>query len=218
MRTCYNEHEDKQEFDEVVLGRGSFTFVEVQRIMQKIVFMRHSEPDYSFVEGKKYIGHGIDLAQLTEKGMQIAENASLDSRLNNAEIIVSSPYTRALQTAAIISKNRRLNIKVELDLHEWMPDLSFQYSSNEEARKANRFCIEQKGVCPDDSVIKFENLDDVFNRVKKVLMRYSGYKKIIVVTHGIVMRRFAFEPYIPYCGILEVDFDESYSCTEFKAY
>lgn len=48
--------------------------------MQKIVFMRHSEPDYSFVEGKKYIGHGIDLAQLTENGIRIAENASLDSR------------------------------------------------------------------------------------------------------------------------------------------
>jgi len=71
--------------------------------MQKIVFMRHSEPDYSFVEEKKYIGHGVDLAQLTENGIRIAENASLDSRLNNADIIVSSPYTRALQTAAIIS-------------------------------------------------------------------------------------------------------------------
>ncbi len=186
--------------------------------MQKIVFMRHSEPDYTFVEERKYIGHGIDLAQLTEKGIQIAENASFDSRLNGGEIIVSSPYTRALQTAAIISKNRQLSIKVELDLHEWMPDLSFRYSSNEEARKVNRLCIEQKGVCPDDSMIKFENLEDVFNRAKKALLRYNGYKKIIVVTHGIVMRRFVFEPNIPYCGILEVDFDESFSCTEFKAY
>ncbi len=186
--------------------------------MQKIVFMRHSEQDYSFVEEKKYIGHGIDLAQLTEKGIRIAENASFDSRLNDAEIIVSSPYTRALQTAAIISRNRQLSIKVELDLHEWMPDLSFQYSSNEEARKANGFCIEQKGVCPEDSLIKFENLENVFCRAKRALLRYSGYKKIIVVTHGIVMRRFAFQPNIPYCGILEVDFDESFSCAEFKAY
>jgi broad specificity phosphatase PhoE len=186
--------------------------------MQKIVFMRHSEPDYSFVEERKYIGHGIDLAQLTENGIQIAENASLDSRLNDADIIVSSPYTRALQTAAIISKNRQLNIKIELDLHEWMPDLSFQYSSKELASKANRLCIEQKGVCPDNSEIKYENLEDVFCRAKKALLRYSGYKKIIVVTHGIVIRRFAFEPNIPFCGITEIDFDESFSCTEFKAY
>lgn len=186
--------------------------------MPKIVFMRHSEPDYSLVEERKYIGHGIDLAQLTENGIQIAEAASWDTRLNDADIIVSSPYTRALQTAAIVSKNRKLNIKIELDLHEWMPDLSFQYSSKEQASKINRICIEQKGVCPDNSEIKFENLEDVFYRAKKALLRYSDYEKIIVVTHGIVIRRFAFEPNIPFCGITEINFDETFTCTEFKAY
>jgi broad specificity phosphatase PhoE len=186
--------------------------------MPRIVFMRHSEPDYTFVKERKYIGHGIDLAQLTENGIQIAENASGDNRLNNAEIIVSSPYTRALQTAAIISKNRQLEIKIELDLHEWMPDLSFQYRSKEEASKANRLCIENKGVCPADSVIKFENLDDVFIRAKNALLRYSKYSKIIVVTHGVVIRRFYFSADIPFCGISEIDFDESFTCTEFKTY
>ncbi|MBE5961789.1 MAG: histidine phosphatase family protein [Lachnospiraceae bacterium] len=91
--------------------------------MLKIVFMRHSEPDYSFVEERKFIRHGLDLAQLSENGIQIAERASWDSRLDDAEIIVSSSYTRALQTAAIISKNRNLDIKIEVDLHEWIPDL-----------------------------------------------------------------------------------------------
>lgn len=186
--------------------------------MQKIVFMRHSEPDYSFVEGKKFIGHGIDLAQLTENGIRIAENASMDSRLDNADIIISSPYTRALQTAAIISKNRKLNIKIELDLHEWLPDLSFQYSSKEQASKANRLCIEHNGICSSDSGIQFENLEDVFQRAKKALLKYSSYKKIIVVTHGIVIRRFSFEANIPFCGISEVVFDESFRCTEFQAY
>ena len=186
--------------------------------MQRIVFMRHSEPDYSFVEERKYVGHGLDLAQLTENGIQIAENASLDSRLDNAEIIVSSPYTRALQTAAIISKNRQLSIKIELGLHEWIPDLSFQYSSKEWASKATKLCLEYKGVCQDNSEIKFEDLEDVFKRAKTALLRYSRYRKIIVVTHGIVMRRFSFAPLIPFCGISEIDFDESFSCTVFKAY
>ena len=104
--------------------------------MVKIVFMRHSEPDYSFVTARKYIGHGLDLGQLTENGIQLAEKVSFDNRLSGAEIIVSSPYTRALQTAAILSKNRQLDIKVELDLHEWMPDLTFKYSTYQEATKA----------------------------------------------------------------------------------
>ena len=186
--------------------------------MQRIVFMRHSEPDYSFVRARKYRGHGLDLAQLTENGIQIAENASTDSRLDHAEIIVSSPYTRALQTAAILSKNRQLGIKVELGLHEWMPDLSFQYTSKEWADKATKLSLENKGICPDDSEVRFENLEDVFNRAKAALLRYSAYKKIIVVTHGIVMRRFAFAPAIPFCGISEIDFDETFPCAEFQAY
>jgi broad specificity phosphatase PhoE len=186
--------------------------------VQKIVFIRHGEPDYSFVEERKWIGHGIDLAQLTPKGIEIAENASFDIRLDNAEIIVSSPYTRALQTAAIISKNRRLNIEIEPDLHEWIPDLTFQYSSKEQASKARKLCFENRGVCPQDSEIRYESLENVFNRAKKALLRYNRYKKIIVVTHGMLIRRFVFDPDIPFCGISEIDFDESFSCTEFKAY
>ena len=184
--------------------------------MQTIVFLRHSEPDYSFVRERKYIGHGLDLAQLTENGIRIAENVSHDNRLKNAEIIVSSPYTRALQTAAIISKNMQLDIKIELDLHEWMPDLSFQYSSKEESIKASELCTKHKGVCPNDSEIKFENLINVFNRAKNALLRYRKYSKIIVVTHGVVMRQFSFSPEIPFCGITEIDFDESFSWAGFK--
>lgn len=45
---------------------------------------------------------------------------------------VSSPYTRALQTAAIISQKTNIDITVEMDLHEWMPDLTFQYHVFEE--------------------------------------------------------------------------------------
>jgi len=185
--------------------------------VQRIVFLRHSEPDYAFVRERKYIGHGLDLAQLTENGIRIAENISRDNRLDNAEIIVSSPYTRALQTAAIISKNRQLDIKIDVDLHEWMPDISFQYSSKEESVKASELCSKYKGVCPADSEIKFENLIDVFNRAKNALLRYGKYKKILVVTHVIVMRQFTVEPEIPFCGISEIDFDESFSWTGFKA-
>jgi len=180
--------------------------------------MRHSEPDYAFVRERKYIGHGLDLAQLTENGITIAENASFDNRLDNAEIIISSPYTRALQTAAIISKNRQLDIKIELDLHEWMPDLSFQYSTKEESIKASGLCSAHKGVCPKDSEIRFENLIDVFNRAKNALLRYKKYKKIVVVTHCVVMRQFSFVPDIPFCGISEIDFHESFPWAEFKTH
>jgi len=186
--------------------------------MQKIILIRHSEPDYSFVTERKYIGHGLDLAQLTENGIRIAEKASYDPRLNDADIILSSPYTRALQTAAIISKNRQLDIKIEMDLHEWMPDLTFQYSTKEEADAAVLLCKTNKGLRPADSALKYETSSSVFTRAKAALLCYRQYKKIIVVTHGMVMQRFLPMPDIPFCGIAEIDFDESFVCTEFKVY
>jgi broad specificity phosphatase PhoE len=183
--------------------------------MLKIILMRHSETDYSFVEAKGYIGHGCELGQLTDDGILIAEKASLDSKLDGSELIVSSPYTRALQTAAIISKNRQLHIKIELDLHEWIPDLTFGYSGKTFADKAIDMFKQNRGICPDDSNIKYESIDVLSNRAKNSLLKYMDYKKIIVVTHGMVMNRFVSAQRIPYCGIYEIEFDESFTCRMF---
>ena len=180
--------------------------------MLKIVFMRHSEPDYSFVQAKGYIGHGNDLGQLTTEGIRIAEKASFDSRLDDSEIIVSSPYTRALQTAAIISKNRQLDINIELDLHEWIPDLTFGFCGKEFADNAFEMYITNKGNCPDNSEIMYESAGSLFDRAKNALLKYISYNKITVVSHGMLMHRFIDVDYIPFCGIHEIDFDESYIC------
>ena len=186
--------------------------------MQRIVFIRHGEQDYSDVLSRKYIGHGVDLATLTENGIKMVEDISFDNRFDNAELIVSSPYTRTMQTAAIISRNRQLDIRVELDLQEWIPDLSFQLSSEEEILNAENLCTQYKGECPDDCEVKFEDFTSVFSRAKTALLRYSSYSKIIVVAHSahsVVIRRFVSYPNIPHCGIAEFDFDESCQCTEF---
>jgi broad specificity phosphatase PhoE len=183
--------------------------------MLKVVFVRHGQQDYTEVLKRKYAGHGIDLAPLTERGIKMVEDVSLDSRLDNSELILSSPLTRTMQTAAIISKIRQLDIRVELDLQEWISNLSFQYSSEEEIMEAERLCTQYKGVRPDNCKIEFENFEDVFSRAKDVLFRYSNYKKIIVVSHSVVIRRFVSYPRLPLCGIAEIDFNESLLCTEF---
>lgn len=84
----------------------------------KIVFIRHGEPDKKEVDKRGFIGQGRDMAPLTELGIKQAEEVSLSPLLEGCQVIVSSPYTRALQTAAIISKNTGLNIKVEVDILE----------------------------------------------------------------------------------------------------
>lgn len=84
----------------------------------KIVAIRHGEPDYNLVEQKGFIGHGHDLAPLTALGIQQALEMTKSSLLEEVELLVSSSYTRALQTAAILSRIRQLPLSVEIDLHE----------------------------------------------------------------------------------------------------
>ena len=103
----------------------------------KIVFIRHGEPDFNAVDSRGFIGLGREFAPLTSAGIDQAEEASKNLLLKDAEIIVSSPYTRALQTAAVISKNIGLEIAVETDLHEQIFDKTFMVKGAEEAKSLN---------------------------------------------------------------------------------
>ncbi|WP_066495724.1 histidine phosphatase family protein [Abyssisolibacter fermentans] len=175
----------------------------------KIVFVRHGEPDYNDVKQRGFIGHGRDLAHLTKLGKAQARIAAENPILDGIELVVSSPYTRALQTAAIISKYRNVEIEVELDLHEWLPDLTYSFSDYDSVDKALKLCISSKGICPKDSPIKYEELSNVFDRAKKCLEKYTSYKKIAVVTHGMLICQFAFSKEFQYCGVSEIEFGKN---------
>ena len=178
--------------------------------MTKLILIRHGEPDYSYVTERGFIGHGRDLAGLSPKGIEQARAASKNEALNGAKLIVSSPYTRALQTAAIISKETKLDINIELDLHEWLPDLTYRYNSDDMVKLAGKECIACKGDYSGHDKKNWEKLSTVADRAFKSLEKYLCYDKIIVVTHGIVMRQFSFRLDISHCGIIEVDFDKDY--------
>ncbi|MCL2573055.1 MAG: phosphoglycerate mutase family protein [Defluviitaleaceae bacterium] len=90
----------------------------------KMVYMRHSEPAYPNFEEMGLIGFGRDLASLTPKGIEIADKAAKNPMLDGADIIVSSPLTRALQTAGIIARHTDLPLEVELGFIERRVDLS----------------------------------------------------------------------------------------------
>ena len=65
-------------------------------------FIRHGETDYSNNGQKIYKGVGENFAPPTVKSIEQIKKTSTDIRLAEADIIVSSPYTRALQSAAIL--------------------------------------------------------------------------------------------------------------------
>lgn len=179
-----------------------------------IVFIRHGEPDVTPVDERGWIGQGRNFAPLTESGIQQAMEVSLHPLLDGCQIIVTSPYTRALQTAAIISKNTGLDIRIEVDLHEFIPDKTFQLKGAEENKLLHEDFLACKGEYPPGETRKWETIAQIIERTKPVFDRYAdmGYDKIMVVAHGGVIRRYTGVADIAHCEVCEVEYCKDFKC------
>jgi len=168
-------------------------------------FVRHGEADYSERDTKIYQGFGVNLAKLSETGINQVKKTAEDDRLKGADIILCSPYTRALQTAAILSRKLDIDIVVETDLHEWMANKNFVYEDDATAEKAHEEYVNNSGVYPDGKEMAWESALSIKERVHQVLRRYSSYQKVIVACHGMMIQAATGEKH-PACGeIIEFD-------------
>lgn len=175
--------------------------------MVTLYLVRHGDADYSEMLEKGFYGFGRSFAPLSEKGIKQAEVMAMDERLKSAELIVSSPYTRALQTAAIISRKTRLKICIEIDLHEWEPDKTNQYTTSEEAfMLAQEFNL-YKGKYPEGQQMRWETLDEVRKRMRRVADKYANYGKVIFVGHGMAFRTLTYIEQMKPAEIIECNYD-----------
>lgn len=139
--------------------------------MTTIYFVRHAEPDYN--------NHDDFFRPLTDKGLKDrikVTNYLLDKKI---DVVLSSPYVRAVDTVADFAKNAGLNIETIDDFRErkvdsvWVEDFK-------------AFCKKQWG----DFNFKLaggETLNEVqkrnINALEGVLEKYKG-KNIVVGSHG----------------------------------
>jgi broad specificity phosphatase PhoE len=158
---------------------------------------------------------GLEMAPLTENGVKQAEDAANNELLTGAEIIVSSPYTRCMQTAAIISRIRNIPLDVDIDLHEWIPDLTFQNKAGDGRVLGNEFS-ECKGEWPDGEERKWETVSMMEKRLVSVLDRYKNYNKIIIITHGMFMHQIKPYSHILNCFVDEFTYNDSFKCAGFQ--
>jgi len=149
--------------------------------------VRHGEADYSERGTKIYQGHGQELAPLTQHGIQQIKETAKDTRLSNADIILSSPYTRAMQTAAILSKELQIDIAVETDIHEWQAEINFIWLSNDVAQKHIDDFNTYNGDYPDGKELPWEDNAHLKARLHRTLDKYKHLQKVIVVCHGILI-------------------------------
>ncbi|MCM1126341.1 MAG: phosphoglycerate mutase family protein [Lachnospiraceae bacterium] len=170
-------------------------------------FVRHGETDYTEKDSKIYQGFGVNLAGLSAIGIQQIQKTAKDERLQGADIILSSPYTRALQTAAILSKELNAPIAVETNLHEWLANKNYIYEEDATAEQAYLDYTFNHGSYPEDKEQTWEDAKSIKERVLNVLKKYSGYNKVIVASHGMMIQAVTEIGDYPQKGeIVEFDF------------
>lgn len=172
----------------------------------ELVLIRHGQPDFSRVIKEAAWGIGVNFAPLSPVGVRQAEKVAHNEKLVGAELIVSSPYTRALETAAIISRSTGLAIAVEPGLHEWLPDLACLDSPDEEEVLSADF-LSHKGRWPIGEVRRWETVDMMSQRVIAALNFYSKKNKIIAICHAAVIYHLTGVHTIPYCCVEQIDYD-----------
>ena len=150
-------------------------------------FVRHGKTDYSERNTGIYQGFGVNLAPLSEKGIHQINKAASDPRLAGADLILCSPYTRAVQSAAILSKKLKADIRVETGLHEWVADTGYHAVTDKEEDSAYEAYIRNQGKHSSDSE-RWEEKDALRSRVLNVLKKYAAFQKVIVVGHETMIR------------------------------
>ncbi|HWA41983.1 MAG TPA: histidine phosphatase family protein [Hypericibacter adhaerens] len=78
-----------------------------------MILVRHGQSEFNVVYSKTRVDPGIHDPRLTEEGRQQARLAADRLAEHDLALILSSPYTRALQTAEIIAETLDLPVAIE---------------------------------------------------------------------------------------------------------
>ncbi|WP_104034258.1 histidine phosphatase family protein [Vibrio jasicida] len=148
-----------------------------------IVFVRHGVPDFTLADERQMTQLEKDYAPLCREHLPELQEKLNHAVFDDADIIISSPYTRALQTAEILNRHRDLPLFVEHDLREWRADKEGGYITlNERDRRWLEYReLLKAGIPMTDN--RYEHVDELKARAELVLDRYRQYRKVVVVSH-----------------------------------
>lgn len=152
----------------------------------KVYFIRHGES-----ESNKSNTHGTSTTSLSKLGIKQAKTVA--DRLSDVDpdIIVSSKYVRAMQTATIIGKVLAKKIVYTPLLNEWrvpsdLHGIDWRTEKNAEVwRKINKSANDPKWHYSDE-----ENAFEVITRAEKAIRYLSSRKenKVVVVAHAGIIK------------------------------
>jgi broad specificity phosphatase PhoE len=158
------------------------------------LLIRHGQTRWDLAAERGLIGWGNDLVPLTPHGIEQIEQLARMPRLARIGLVLSSPMTRALQSAAILSRLLDVPLAVEFDLHEWVPDLTFAWKDIGAVNAAFAELTERGGEWPPGERRPWEPLSTVRRRMLGVLDRYREPAHVAVVTHGVAISTLTGRP------------------------
>ena len=156
--------------------------------MTTFYLIRHGEPNWDLAAGENLkgaqVGWSAHIVPLTENGISQIENASRTLSTEDPELIISSPMSRSLQSAAILSRILDLPLRVEFDLHEWIcgwrDSLELVGETVAEMQKLG-------GEWPPGETKDWEPMSSVRDRVSRVLRQYRSFHRVVVACHETVI-------------------------------
>jgi uncharacterized phosphatase len=151
-----------------------------------IILIRHAEADYGALGVHEPIFRGArrDFAPLSEAGIQQARRTAERLRTAQIRLMVSSPYTRALQTASILASELPCPMVVDVRLHDWLPvrDAWQPISAAVVAEKIDEYELwTRSGNLPQDR--SWETAEEMSGRLKSVIADHRLDLPLAVVTH-----------------------------------
>jgi len=189
------------------------------------------------VEARGVKGWARSFAPLSPIGRVQIDTIAKDYRLEETDAILCSSYTRALESAARLSRALNKPLYVEYDLHEWLPQKdSLGDSDGETIAKAQAalryytgFNYYNGDVNPEDMMYApdfdesippearaippaaertWESLEEVRERVIRALRRYNHLSSVLVVSHAVVIASFlGVQRQISHAEIVAFDLD-----------
>lgn len=152
-----------------------------------VLLMRHGEADWGRPGERGAQGHGTDLVPLTRQGAADVRNLARAMLRLGLHRVVSSPLTRALQSACVAADELGLPFpQVESDLREWQPTMTGLPLPPEKIDRALNALWSD--VTPEEyDGPPFEDVTNLRNRVRSVLDRQLASAPTLIVTHGVVI-------------------------------
>lgn len=148
----------------------------------KYILLRHGETIYQVKKDDLLYPWPDFITSLTKKGKNQAETAAKKLKSKKIDLIYSSDFLRARQTAGIVAKELGLRVKVDKQLR----DINWGIYKDGPSKKYRQFFSSKKQRFSKRPP-KGENWRDVKKRmsdfIKDMEKRYKN-KTILVVSHG----------------------------------